>query len=386
MEQAILLLTNKTDFVVRDRYDKLVREYGDKADVFLLFDNSISVDSRELKGFKRIYTFSIQELVNEGYCALEGGFLGNCHYPILRFHRDYPVYDFCWLVEDDVVFSGDWSTLFDAYANDNADLITSKIRNYSDNPNWYWWKSVNTPKEETLSENELYASFNPIFRLSSKALECLEIEMRKGWYGHYEALVPTIITKYALKMRDMGGKGKFVKDEDENRFYTEDTHTWTPLRVQIIMPNMIYHPIKEKISRKEYRKNCLLSVVGEHSNHKVWITGDADRNFDVHLIVYDFSFKTHYEGGDFIYGKTGQKTELIRDYFNHHEYLLNQYDYFFVIDEISSMTAMQINSLFEEMAKDSSEFSLVGMTMPCFRKELMKQLLSDNPDKTIVYF
>lgn len=113
-------------------------------------------------------------------------------------------------------------------------------------------------------------------------------------------------------------------------FYTDDTHTWTSLRVQSVKPNMIYHPIKEKVSKRTYRKNCLLSVVGEHSRHKAWISGGVERNYDTHLIVYDLSFGKHYDDADFVYGKAGRSVELIKDYFDNHAGLLDQYDYFFI--------------------------------------------------------
>ena len=376
MKQAILLLTNRTDYTICDRYNKLEREYGQKADVFLLFDKSSSINNFELKHFARVYTFGVQELIDEGYTALESGFLGNCHYPLLKFHKDYPEYDYCWLVEDDVVFSGDWSVFFDAFVDDTSDLLAAKIRNYADEPYWYWWPSVKSPEGILLSANELYASFNPVYRLSARALECLEEEMRNGWRGHFEALVPTIIVKYGLLMHDIG----------ENVFYTDDTYTWTPLHVQPMIPNMIYHPIKEKGSKGTDRHFCLLSIVGEHSNHKVWITGAVERKFDIHLIVSDSSFGKHYDDADFVYGKIGRKVNLIKDYFDHHKHLLSQYDYFFVIDEMSQMIAPQINSLFDEMKKESSEFSLVGMTMPCFSRETMRQLLNEEDlDISVVY-
>lgn len=376
MKQAILLLTNRTDNTVRDRYIKLESEYWQKADVFLLFDNSASIEESELKYFGRVYTFSVPGLISDGYTALKDGFLGNCHYPLLKFHKDFPEYDYCWLIEDDVVFSGDWSVFFDAFVDDTSDLLTTKVRRYKDDSDWCWWESVKAPEGITLSTDELYASFNPIYRLSAKALECLDEEMRKGWLGHFEAIVPTVLARCGLIMHEISGKG----------FYTEDTHTWTTLRVQPTKPNMIYHPIKEKVSKKTYRKNCLLSVVGEHSCHKAWIYGDVERNYDVHLVVYDLSFGKHYNDADFIYGKAGRKAELIRDYFDNHEYLLVQYDYFFIIDEMSTMTAIQINELFDEMDNEKSDFSLVGMTMPCFRQDLMKQLLGDNPEKSALYF
>lgn len=135
-----------------------------------------------------------------------------------------------------------------------------------------------------------------------------------------------------------------------------------------------------------YQRYCLLSVVGEHSRHIEWITGNVKRNYDVHLIVHDMSFGKHYDDADFVYGKTGRKIELIKDYFDNHKYLLNQYDFFFIIDEMCGMNVSQINELFEEMAQDNCEFSLVGMAMPCFRQDAMIQALEWDPETSIMLF
>lgn len=374
MINAILLLTNRTDYAVRDRYDKLVREYGENADVFLFLDNSASIDNRDLNYFERVYTFSLPQLISEGYAALENGFFGNCHYPLLKFHKDYPDYDYYWVIENDVKFFGDWSFFFDTFVDDDSDLVAARVRRYIDDSDWFWWKSVKAPEGIGLSTTELYASFNPVYRLSAQALECLEVEMSIGWRGHFEAIVPTVLAKHGMKIRDI------------KEFYTEETHTWPTLHVQPMKPNMIYHPVKEKISKRSYRKNCLLSIVGEHSYHKAWIYGDVERVYDVHLVVYDLSFGKHYNDADFVYGKAGRRAVLIKDYFDNHDYLLDQYDYFFIIDEMSTMTAVQINNLFNEMDKEKSEFSLVGTTMPCLRQDLMKLLLSDNPENSILFF
>lgn len=386
MRQAVMLLTNRTDYAVRERYHKLVNDYGRKADVFLLFDRSASMYCDELSGFERVYTFSVQGLLDDGYSALESGFLGNCHYPLLKFHKDYPEYDYCWVVEDDVLFSGDWSLLFDTFSDDPADLVAAYIRKYEDEPNWCWWSSVRVPEGVALSRDDLYASFNPVNRLSAKALECLEKEMRNGWRGHFEAVVPTVIAKHGMVLRDFGGTGRFVRNGDVGRFYMEKTHTWLPLSVQMMKPNMIYHPVKEKICGKSYRSNCLISIVGERSLHKLWMASGMERNYDVHLIVCDKSFGQHCEGADFVYGKMGGKIELLKDYFDNHKNYLEKYDYFFLMDEKSRMTVEQINSLFEKMREESSEFSLVGMTMPCFGRDMMKQLMDENPGSSLICF
>ena len=116
------------------------------------------------------------------------------------------------------------------------------------------------------------------------------------------------------------------------------------------------------------------------------MTSGVERNYDVHLIVCDKSFGLHYEGADFVYGKMGGKVELLKDYFDSHKDYLEQYDYFLLIDETSRMTVRQINALFEKMREESSEFSLVGITMPCFSQEMMKQLMTDDSEDSIIFF
>lgn len=386
MKQAILLLSNRTDYAVRERYDKLVKDYGHKADVYLLFDATKGYDIQKLVDFEHVYLFDVNKMIDNGYTALKEGFLGNCHYPVLTFHKEHLEYDYCWIVEDDVIFSGNWSTLFDSFTDDSSDLIATKIRSFEDEPTWFWWRSIRAGEGITLNKNAMYACFIPIYRLSVKAIECLDIEMRNGWRGHFEGVVPTVLKKNGLTLRDMNGKGYGVDERVNLHFYSEDTHNWSPLHVQSFEKNMIYHPIKEKIGKQTYQRYCLLSVVGEHSKHIEWITGNVKRNYDVHLIVNDMSFGKHYDDADFVYGKTGRKVELIKDYFDNHKYLLNQYDFFFIIDEMCGMDVSQINELFTEMSQDNCEFSLVGLTMPCLRQDAMIQALEGNPETSIMFF
>ena len=386
MKQAILLLSNKTDYSVRDRYDKLIKDYGYKTDVYLLFDVTKGYNKHELENFEHVYPFNVNTMIDDGYTALKDGFLGNCHYPILMFHKEYPEYDYCWIIEDDVVFFGNWGVLFEAFNDDSADLVATKIRSYEDEPAWCWWHSMKAGEGMALTKEKMYASFIPIYRLSAKAIDCLDTEVRKGWRGHFEGVVPTVLIKNGLTLRDMNGKGFGLNERVNLHFYSDCTHNWSPLYVQSFEKNLIYHPIKEKVSKRTYQRYCLLSVVGEHSRHIEWITGNVRRNYDVHLIVYDMSFGKHYDDADFVYGKTGRKIELIKDYFDNHKYLLNQYDYFFIIDEMCGMNVSQINDLFEDMTQDNCEFSLVGMIMPCLRQDAMIQALEGNPETSILFF
>jgi len=386
MRQAILLLSNHTDCVVLDRYKKLASEYGHKSDVFLLFDQTQTKYLSALSEFDNVFSFTLQGLLDSGYTALKDGFLGNCHYPVLEFHRQYPEYDYCWIVEDDVVFSGEWSVLFDAFVDDPSALVAASIRGYKDDPEWVWWDSLKYPESICPALDELYAAFIPIYRLSSRAMDCLENASKSGWRGHFEAVVPTVVSWNGLELCDMGGKGQFVKKGEEQRFYTEKTHTWVPLRVQKIVPNRIYHPMKEKIRKRTFKHNCVLVCTDDYICPSQWIMSDMEIDFDYHLLIRDFSFGKYYDDADFIYSRSGYKSEVIKDYLKNHEYLLDAYDYFLIIDQPLRMTAKQINGLFDEMRQEEREFSIVDMTMPCFRSDVMKSMLGDDKECSILFY
>lgn len=376
MKKAILLLACRIDYAIRERYEKLLCDCGGRADVYLLFDATRGYDEDALSCFERVFTFDVNELIADGYKELKSGILSRTHYPVLAFHAAHPEYDTCWIVEDDAIFSGDWSILFDAFDDDPADLVAAYIRSYYDEPTWVFWGSIRAYYCLKVPRRDLYACFIPVFRLSSKAMDCLEKETRKGWRGHIECVVPTVLSKNGLTMRDMNGKGFGLDDGVPHQFYSEESHTWTPLRVQAYCKNMIYHPIKEQKTRETYRRFCLLSVAGAGSRHACWLDGDIERDYDVHLVVYDLSFGKHCNA-DFVYYKKGRVWELVKDYFDNHDYLLRQYDYFLIMDEKSQMNVEQINSMFEDMAKNDRDIFIVNDSMPCLRRDLMLQAMSN---------
>lgn len=368
MKQAVLLLSNRHDISVSDKYNELKSSCKEIADVYLLYDMTAGFDSQKMSCFDNIYTFDTSILSELGYYAFVNKFDGNCHFPVLKFYFDNASkYDYVWVIEDDVVFTGDWSMLFNAFFEDDADLVASFIRPYSDDKLWPWWDSLGFPDDENLDIQNLYASFNPVYRLSSKAIKCLDTDMRRGWCGHFEATIPTILKKNDLKIKDINKISKF---------YTENSHSWLPLFVQDFKKNTIYHPVKEKITSTQYRKNCLISIVGQNSNHKKWLTGGEDRTFDLHLIVYDLSFGKYYDDADFMYYARGKGQELVYDYFKKHRYLLEVYDFFFIIDENCGMEYQSIEFVFEDMNTKTKDCSLQELFMPCISKEMMKSLIS----------
>lgn len=193
-------------------------------------------------------------------------------------------------------------------------------------------------------------SFNPIYRLSNRALKVIHEKMSRGWSGHFEVLIPTILSTQGMKMTDLGNNKNINYVNNEYHFYDRNTMSHMPLRIQAKRQGMIYHPIKEKIPEKSPRRNCVISAVGRNSLHRHWLEGaDNNRSFDLHLIVYDNSFGTFYNDADYLSYKKGFKLKLVYDYLKMHPEYTDNYDYFFIPDDDILTSAMDIERLFEIM-------------------------------------
>jgi hypothetical protein len=55
---------------------------------------------------------------------------------LLAFRKIKPEYDYYWIVEYDVEFSGHWSELFNAFADNTSDLLCSRVHRHETSPTW----------------------------------------------------------------------------------------------------------------------------------------------------------------------------------------------------------------------------------------------------------
>jgi hypothetical protein len=168
---------------------------------------------------------------------------GNCHLPMLAFFRARPGFDHYWHVEYDVVFTGGWQTLLEAWRDDASDLVAPHLRTRREEPDWPWWTSLHAPTEAM--DTGLIRAFLPVYRISRRALERLEVAVREGWSGHFEALVPTLLQAASLQLADLG----------EGRFYTSASSPDGDLRQGTLRHrpfhapplqgrDLLYHPVK----------------------------------------------------------------------------------------------------------------------------------------------
>lgn len=245
MKEVILLLTNKINYNIVLKYEKLVNQVGNKYDVKLLFH------AGEYSYIPNVYStidcipFTNSDIKNLGYRYLYGeNFFDNLNYVTIWFSKKYE-YNNYWVIEDDVIFNGNWYDFFSKIPKD-YDYIASYLKYKHEEPDWWYWRDFTMPDGSLVPETQYrqLRSFNPIYRLSKLAILELSEVYEMGFCGHFELTMPTFLHFKGLKMGDLGGKSFKILDTP---LYLEHIHRWRPqiLMEEITRPNMIYHPVKE---------------------------------------------------------------------------------------------------------------------------------------------
>lgn len=401
MKQAVLYLTTKSNEWTLSAFYALEQSLQGMADVYFAYHQQGDVLPVSLQNVENLFVFTSDVLKELGYTPIERGKLvpGSNHFPLLKFYKENQGYDYYWLVEDDVRFSGEWKDFFGSFASCTSDFLSSVIETKAENPTWCWWTCLKTGNE-VIAEEKLLKSFNPIFRLSSQALVCIDAHLRIGWMGHYEVLLPTLLYNKGFLLEDFGGEGTFVRPENNAKFYDD-----TSMRIAPVLPDdrksYLFHPVKEEKVRQDgsYKKNAVFVPVGKDSLHRQLLKGDAD--FDLHLLIYDGSYNKFCNDSDFVACDAGYKMDMTYRYLHRHPELFEKYEYFFLLDDDIVISTEDVNRLFSMMreyqlkiAQPSLVMSyytykhtafhpfyilrytnFVEMMMPCFSRDALKAVL-----------
>lgn len=401
MKQAVLYLTTKSNEWTLSSFHALEQSLQGKADVYFAYHQQGDVLPVSLQNIENLFVFTSDVLNELGYTPIEKGKLvpGSNHFPLLKFFKENQCYDYYWLVEDDVRFSGEWKDFFGSFASCTSDFLSSVIETKAENPTWYWWTSLKTGNE-VIAEEKLLKSFNPIYRLSSQALVCIDAHLRIGWMGHYEVLLPTLLYNKGFLLEDFGGEGTFVRPENNAKFYDD-----TSMRIAPVLPddrkNYLFHPVKEEKVRLDgaYKKNAVFVPVGKDSLHRQLLKGDAD--FDLHLLIYDGSYNKFCNDSDFVACDAGYKMDMTYRYLHRHPELFEKYEYFFLLDDDIVISTEDVNRLFSMMGEYQLKIAqpslvmsyytykhtafhpfyilrytnFVEMMMPCFSRDALKAVL-----------
>jgi hypothetical protein len=250
--QVILLLTHSTEDRHHVEFERINNSLKNHSDVFMLF-HAMGEKRPTFSG--TIYPFTNESLGDLGYPMFADSVVpGSTHFPVLEFIRNFPKYDFCWVIEYDVHFNGKWRSFFNHFQESSADFITSHIRSFSEEPKWFWWGLQHPGQHVPLSER--LRSFNPIYRISRRALMHIDRLHSEQWSGHYEEFLVTMLHRGGFSLQDFGGRGPFVEKGDKNRFYIDHskdkrgrmdkgTMRFRPSFSKVgWRRNKLYHPVK----------------------------------------------------------------------------------------------------------------------------------------------
>ncbi|HEY0342237.1 MAG TPA: DUF3405 domain-containing protein, partial [Steroidobacteraceae bacterium] len=175
----------------------------------------------------------------------------NIDLPLLWYFHENPEYDYYWVMEYDVRFTGDWMELFRSFAANRSDLLATTLFDYNFRPGWDNWATLKSPRR--IPQEALVRALFPLYRLSNAALRALHESYCEGWSGHYEVTIPTILKTRGFTLEDMGGSGSYVAAGNQNRFYRNSPEraglapgTFTVAANEIsaaFPPTLLWHPI-----------------------------------------------------------------------------------------------------------------------------------------------
>lgn len=164
----------------------------------------------------------------------------------LAFWRAHPDFDRYWVIEYDVRFSGRWDTLLAAFADNDADFLSTSLRRRPDQPLWPYWDSLRAPGDRPPPDGmEQLCAFTPIYRVSAAGMAAMDRAYRAGWSGHIEVAWPSLIRAAGLTVEDLGGQGPFVAPANRGRFYFN-----TPLTQNMGPGSLVFRPARTRAGRQ----------------------------------------------------------------------------------------------------------------------------------------
>lgn len=239
---AVLFLTHFWVPFLHAKFVRLRREIGDRADVFVLIQESEEArqalalwppPGRASLGFP---AEQLQEAL--GYPFFEGDSIvpGSAHFPVMAFAGLRHAYHRFLVVERDVDYSGNWGELLDEIQQSGADFASSHLRSHAQDPEWFFWPTMQPSaddREWASDPANLKCTFNPLYFITRRGLALVHAAHRRGWKAHFECLIPTILAHHGCRIIDLAheehfGVGKQQPWQDEAMAVELSTMRWRP--------------------------------------------------------------------------------------------------------------------------------------------------------------
>jgi hypothetical protein len=257
--QVCAFLTHIFDCSIERRYQKLKADLNGRVESCIFAQVGTPVSDNLLDEV----CFFGHDVLNSRERRVVGDSIspGNLHLVALDFYRNHPGFEFYWFIEYDVIFTGNWTVLFDAVGEDSADLLAAHIRSRREEPDWSWWETLSLPGS-SLEPSDWLRGFFPIYRISRRGLQVLDDHVKMGWSGHFEGLIPCIMRSASLSISDLGGTSLWTPKQRRHQFYSSfssvagflnaGTHRYRPAHyLPRLRRNTIFHPIKKSIDFRE---------------------------------------------------------------------------------------------------------------------------------------
>ena len=254
VKQAFLFLSHLSSKEVVKEFQNIARSTCKLGSAFFLYHFSGLPIPSEIEKLSP-YLFSNEVLTSLNYNTIGSSIVpGHAHFPICKFFADNPDFDYYWVIEYDVRFSGNWQVFFDACLKEDADFLTCHIRSYTEEPSWPWWELCHERKSIPLCDR--IRSFNPIYRISKSSLSFLHQELSSGWSGHFEVSMPTLLNYNGYKVKDIADIKMNDSANNNSKFYTSGGDSMCgslkygtmryrpPFWLYGWQKNKLYHPVK----------------------------------------------------------------------------------------------------------------------------------------------
>jgi hypothetical protein len=141
---------------------------------------------------------------------------------IMRFFHGNPDFDYYWILEYDVRYTGDWGEFLDELCGSSADLLCAHFSSLRQSPDWVHWGSFSSADVNVVAA-DMVRAFLPFTRLSKEMMRAIDERCRNGWTGHPEVLWPTIAKTSGLQIEEIGGLGPSVPSNRRGKYYHSAT-------------------------------------------------------------------------------------------------------------------------------------------------------------------
>lgn len=255
-KHALLFFThlfNKRNFAKFQTLQKVFSKYGDTFTLYFAETGELNAPAKF-----HPYGSSRKTLDTLNYVWMHDRLMpGHSCYPLMHFARQHPDYKSYTLIEYDVELTGSWDVFFEHIMRDDADFLATHIADESEQPDWYFWNTLSLPPNGAAvnSGNRKIRFFGPIYKISNRALKTIDAAYTARAIGHFEGLIPTVLSGEGLIVRDFN-ELSHPKFRGDNRWYTKQAFDPSGKLEKSSMrfrpnrlfpgwrPFTLYHPVK----------------------------------------------------------------------------------------------------------------------------------------------